>query len=105
MREFSAEIIETLQRTVKIDALSEQDALKGVKEQYSNEDIVLGARDFVQVELSLFGSSKKILDYYFLMRILFQWGTTLGYKANNRLLNSPIPLDSPRGKQLDKEFK
>ncbi|RLE22136.1 MAG: protein DpnD [Acidobacteria bacterium] len=62
MREFSVEIIETLQRTVKVDASSEEDAINAVKEQYNNEEIVLEAGDLVQLELLLLKSNKKIWD-------------------------------------------
>lgn len=48
---FKTEITETLQRTIEVEAESEEDALQKVKEMYKNEEIVLDSCDFVGVEI------------------------------------------------------
>ena len=48
---FKTEITETLQRTIKVEAENEGDALQKVKEMYKNEEIVLDSSDFVGVEI------------------------------------------------------
>ena len=51
-REFQIEITETLQRTVTVEALNIEDALRTVRFQYENETIVLDSGDFIDVEFN-----------------------------------------------------
>ena len=51
MSMFKTEITETLQRTIEVEAESEEDALQKVKEMYKNEEIVLDSSDFVGAEI------------------------------------------------------
>ena len=52
MKEFEVEITETLQRTVVIRAGSRAEAEVLAEEMWNNEEIVLGAEDFVGAEFS-----------------------------------------------------
>ena len=47
---YDIEIRETLSRTIKVDAGSIDDAIKAVRLQYLNEEIVLDSEDFAGVE-------------------------------------------------------
>ena len=47
---FTVEVIETLARTINIEAETEEEALTIVSQYYRNEDIVLGADDFADVD-------------------------------------------------------
>lgn len=51
---YMVEITETLSRVVVIDADDGDDAVDIVERAYSNEDIVLDAEDFKDVEISIF---------------------------------------------------
>jgi hypothetical protein len=53
VREYSVEIIETLSRTVIVEAENELEALAQVKHLYSNESIVLNSKDYVITEFKL----------------------------------------------------
>lgn len=46
MKEYTVKITETLKRTIIIKADSDEDALLKVKEQYDNEEIILGSEDY-----------------------------------------------------------
>lgn len=50
MRTYSVEITETLRRTIVIEALSDEEALLKVKEQYDEEEIVLDSSDYAGTE-------------------------------------------------------
>lgn len=50
MKKFDVEITETLQRTVSVEAASQEEAEKIVKEAWNNEDYVLDSSDFVGVD-------------------------------------------------------
>ncbi|HOZ55231.1 MAG TPA: DpnD/PcfM family protein [Clostridia bacterium] len=51
MQEFKIEIEETLQRAIKVEAVSEEDAKRIVKEKYRNEEIILDELDFKEVNI------------------------------------------------------
>ena len=44
------EVIETLSRTLTVEAIDEQQALEKVKTLYKNEEIVLGAEDYLTTD-------------------------------------------------------
>ena len=52
MKEFEVTVTETLQRTVKVEADSKDDALQMVKDMYRDSEIVLDSDDFADVEYS-----------------------------------------------------
>lgn len=47
---YKIEIIETLSKTVEIEAETRVQALKEVKQKYKNEEIILGGDNFIEVE-------------------------------------------------------
>lgn len=51
--EFDVEITETLQRSVHVDASSCEEAVQLVRNAYRNEEVVLGADDFMSVEIKV----------------------------------------------------
>lgn len=46
MEKFEIRVVEVLSRTVEVEAANIDEALKMVKSQYENSEIVLGAEDF-----------------------------------------------------------
>lgn len=44
---FKIEITETLQRTIEVEASSQEQALKHIREQYASGEIVLDSNDYV----------------------------------------------------------
>ena len=44
------EVIETLSRTIIVEAVDEQQALEKVENLYKNEEIVLGAEDYLTTD-------------------------------------------------------
>lgn len=50
MQEYEVEIEKILQRTIKVQAKSKEEAVTIVKEKYRNEEIVLTVDDFIDVE-------------------------------------------------------
>lgn len=50
MRKFDVEIVETLARTITVEAQDELEARLLVEEMYRGEEIVLDSGDFVEVE-------------------------------------------------------
>lgn len=56
MKKFDVEITETLQRTVSVEAVSQEEAEKIVTEAWNNEDHVLDSTDFVSVDFKTVGS-------------------------------------------------
>lgn len=52
LKEYEIEIKETLQKIVKIEANSLDEAIDIVNEKYSNEEIILDENDFKDVEFS-----------------------------------------------------
>ena len=58
MKQFDVEITETLQRTVSVEAASREDAERLVTEAWNNEDCVLDANDFVDVDFKTVGEQE-----------------------------------------------
>lgn len=52
MPEFQIEISETLSRIVSVDANDIDEAIRKVREQYRQSDIVLDSEDFVSVDFN-----------------------------------------------------
>jgi len=50
---FQVEIIETLSRTINIEAETEEEALTIATQRYRNEQIVLDSSDFVDVDFAV----------------------------------------------------
>lgn len=55
MKKFDVEITETLQRTVSVEAASQEEAEKIVTKAWNNEDYVLDSADFVGVDAKKYG--------------------------------------------------
>lgn len=51
MQEFEIEIEEILQKVINVEADSEEEAIRIVKEKYRNEEIVLDELDFKEVNV------------------------------------------------------
>lgn len=49
---FNIDIVETLSRTVEIDALDYHTARNKVRQMYDDEDIVLDSNDFADVQIA-----------------------------------------------------
>lgn len=58
MKKFDVEITETLQRTVSVEAVSQEEAEKIVTEAWNNEDYVLDSTDFVGVDFKTVGEQE-----------------------------------------------
>ena len=54
MKKFDVEITETLQRTVSVEAASQEEAEKIVMKTWNTEDYVLDSADFVGVDKSTY---------------------------------------------------
>ena len=69
MKKFDVEITETLQRTVTVEAASQEEAERMVERGWCNGDYVLNAEDYVGVDFKTTGehelSEKKKLDVLF----------------------------------------
>jgi len=53
MKEYNVEVVETLIRIVTVEAMSEEDAIKFVKYDYNNAELVLDSDDFFDVDFNL----------------------------------------------------
>jgi len=53
MKEYSVEVCETLIRIVTVEAMSEEDAIKFVKYDYNNAELVLDSDDFFDVDFEI----------------------------------------------------
>lgn len=53
MMKYRVEIIETLSRTIEIEAKSEENAVEKVRRKYQNCDIILEASDYQETEISV----------------------------------------------------
>jgi len=53
MKEFQVEVCETLIRIVTVEATSEEDAIKFVKYDYNNAELVLDSDDFFDVDFEI----------------------------------------------------
>jgi len=52
-KQFTVEITETLQRSIIVSAKSLEKAVSIVSEQYKNEEIILGAEDFISHDINV----------------------------------------------------
>lgn len=50
MEKYKVEIIETLQKTVEVEADNKEDALHKVMKMYKNEEVILDYNDFVDLD-------------------------------------------------------
>lgn len=55
MKKFDVEITETLQRTVSVEATSQEEAERMVTEAWNNDDYVLDSKDFIDVAFKTVG--------------------------------------------------
>lgn len=53
MKNFNVEITEILQKTITIEASSEEEALRIVRKRYSEEDIILDDSYFITTEFNI----------------------------------------------------
>lgn len=53
MKEYQVEVVETLIRIVTVEATSEEDAIKFVRYDYNNAELVLDSDDFFDVEFEI----------------------------------------------------
>jgi len=53
MKEYNVEVCETLIKIVTVEATSEEDAIKFVKYDYNNAELVLDSDDFFDVDFNL----------------------------------------------------
>ena len=53
MQEFQVEITETLQRTVTVMALDEDDAFMKVRKIYKKSEIILDSEDYIDTEFKV----------------------------------------------------
>ena len=53
MKEYQVEVVETLIRIVTVEATSEEDAIKFVKYDYNNAELVLDSDDFFDVDFEI----------------------------------------------------
>ena len=50
---YKVEIKETLSRIIDIEADNEEGAIREVKKQYMNEDVVLNSEDYIDTEINI----------------------------------------------------
>lgn len=55
MKKFDVEITETLQRTVSVEAASQEEAERMVTEAWNNDDYVLDSKNFIDVDFKTVG--------------------------------------------------
>ena len=55
MKKFDVEITETLQRTVSVEAASQEEAERMVTEAWNNDEYVLDSKDFIDVDFKTVG--------------------------------------------------
>ena len=53
LKEYQVEVCETLIRIVTVEATSEEDAIKFVRYDYNNAELVLDSDDFFDVEFEI----------------------------------------------------
>ncbi|MCD7819413.1 MAG: DpnD/PcfM family protein [Lachnospiraceae bacterium] len=58
MKTYMGTITEILSRTVEIQAETWEDAVKKLEQNYNNEEIVLTADDFVDVDFTVFSERR-----------------------------------------------
>lgn len=71
MKKFDVEITETLQRTVSVEAASQEEAERMVTESWNNDDYVLDSKDFIDVDFKTVGehelseNKEKLMFFWF----------------------------------------
>jgi hypothetical protein len=60
MKEFEVEVVETLIRIVTVEAMTEEDAIKFVKYDYNNTELVLDSDDFFDVDFNVVNNDTRI---------------------------------------------
>jgi hypothetical protein len=60
MKEFEVEVVETLIRIVTVEAMTEEDAIKFVKYDYTNAELVLDSDDFFDVDFNVVNNDTRI---------------------------------------------
>jgi hypothetical protein len=60
MREYNVEVVETLIRIVTVEAMTEEDAIKFVKYDYNNAELVLDSDDFFDVDFNVVNNDTRI---------------------------------------------
>lgn len=53
MNKYKVTITETLQKEIEVEALSKEEAIYQIKQQYKNEEIVLTADDYVYTDFNV----------------------------------------------------
>jgi len=62
MKQYDVTITETLQRTVSVEAASQEEAERMVTDSWNNEDYVLGSEDFIDVDFKTTGERELAQD-------------------------------------------
>lgn len=60
MKEYQVEVVETLIRIVTVEAMTEEDAIKFVKYDYNNAELVLDSDDFFDVDFNVVNNDTRI---------------------------------------------
>lgn len=60
MKEFEVEVCETLIRIVTVEAMNMEDAIKFVKYDYNNAELVLDSDDFFDVDFNVVNNDTTI---------------------------------------------
>jgi hypothetical protein len=60
MKEFEVEVVETLIRIVTVEAMSKEDAIKFVRYDYNNAELVLDSDDFFDVDFNVVNNDTSI---------------------------------------------
>ena len=105
MKQFDVEITETLQRTVSVEATTQEEAERIVTEAWNNEDYVLDSNDFVDVDFKTVGerelSKAKGLDVLLVKPGMYPQKVTIGtdlkdfQAAVGGTIAASYPFDDP----------
>ena len=60
MKEYEVEVVETLIRIVTVEAMNAEDAIKFVKYDYNNAELVLDSDDFFDVDFNVVNNDTRI---------------------------------------------
>ena len=60
MKEFEVEVVESLIRIVTVEAMNAEDAIKFVKYDYNNAELVLDSDDFFDVDFNVVNNDTRI---------------------------------------------
>ena len=105
MKKFDVEITETLQRTVSVEAASQEEAEKIVTKAWNNEDYVLDSADFVGVDFKTVGeqelSESRKMEVLLVQPGMYPQKTTIGTElkdfqdAVGGTIAASYPFDDP----------